>query len=84
MVYILNWKVLWWFWLSDIWDWNYLLECLFSDKKWIWHLMIEEYIKKQGNIYTYSKLDEFFINNWFIKLDEKSKTWANLYLFKCL
>lgn len=65
-----------------MWEWDYLLECLFSDKKWIWTIMIDDYIKHHGNIYAYSKVAEFFNSNWFIKLDEKSETWADLYLLK--
>lgn len=73
------WDIQWWCAISKYKDW-YIIECLFSEKKWCWSkiisLILEDY--KNKKIYAYSKNPDFF---WFTKLNELSETWAHLFVY---
>jgi len=82
-----EWKILWWFALSDCeidWEKWQLLKCLFVAKKWnwLWYVLWKE-IKKHKVVFAYSKEEEFFKKLWFNKVQwQKSKSWADLFVYK--
>ncbi len=61
-----------------------VLECLFSNKKWVWE-MIWEKIKEQNLIFAYAQIENkwFFEKIWFTQVEWKySESWADLYQYK--
>lgn len=73
-------KIVWWFWLYDYENWK-VLQCLFSDKKWVWKIILEK-VKERDLVYAFSKKKEFFEKMWFEEVEwQKSESWASLYIY---
>ena len=76
--------IVWWYGLIEReinWTKWKIIECLFSKRTWIWDIILNLITGEEEVLFAYSKENDFFVRNWFIKVDwEKSPTWANLYV----
>lgn len=74
--------IVWWYSLTDL---NIngvnvkLLQCIYSNYKWVWSFILKK-IKDEWCIFAYSNKENFFTKNGYIKLNIKSKSWANLFI----
>lgn len=84
-VYKDSWNIVWWFSIKDIWNNEFLLECIFSSQKWIWTTILN-HLKSQipvwNKIVAFSKKEDFFMKAWFTRVEwDTSPTWAQKYTY---
>ena len=71
-------EVVGWFSIKKFKNW-FLIETLFSLKKWAWKKIIKTLQQKYNILYAFSKNDNFFD---FEKLEETSESGAKLFVYK--